>query len=180
MLMVNLLPWRERRLQQRRRQTRLLLSIIITLVLLSAMMLIWRSEQQLFQAGRAVQHARQQLLQLQQLQKQQRSLRTERDALHNAQRQRQRIAQQFQQWHRFWQQLPALLPDTLWLARIERQQQTMLMEGWSESMGAIDKLRQKLLREPLFATVRQGAVIREPGGRYRFTLRMRIQELPDE
>ncbi|PPS58984.1 hypothetical protein CRX72_27150 [Pantoea sp. BRM17] len=69
--------------------------------------------------------------------------------------------------------------DALWLERIDRQQQLLRVEGWSDSVAAVSELRHRLLAQPLFAAVRQRAITRQSDGRYRFTLqaRMRDQQL---
>jgi len=90
------------------------------------------------------------------------------------------VALQYQHWQRFWQQLPGLLPDALWLERIDRQQQLLRVEGWSDSVAAVSELRHRLLVQPLFAAVRQRAITRRSDGRYRFTLQARMREPRNE
>lgn len=180
MLSVNLLPWRERLWQKRCRQTQYLLVTALTLPLLTALILGGYNRQQLFQAESATEQVRQQLLTLQHLRTQQQSLLRARDRLLETERQRQQVMRQYQHWQHFWQQLPALLPEALWLERIERQQLLLRIEGWSDSVAAVSELRHRLLAQPLFAAVRQRAIVRQSEGRYRFTLQARLREQPGE
>ncbi|AIX49581.1 MULTISPECIES: PilN domain-containing protein [Pantoea] len=180
MLRVNLLPWRERQWQKCCRQTKYLLITALTLPLLVALVLGGYSRQQLTQAESATEQARQRLLALRHLRTQQQSLLQARDRLLDLQQQRQQVALQYQHWQRFWQQLPGLLPDALWLERIDRQQQLLRVEGWSDSVAAVSELRHRLLAQPLFAAVRQRAITRQSDGRYRFTLQARMREPRNE
>ncbi|WP_258577189.1 PilN domain-containing protein [Candidatus Pantoea persica] len=47
-------------------------------------------------------------------------------------------------WHRFWLALPMLLPDRLWLQRVEKQPARLRLEGQAQDMKAIRDFRQRL------------------------------------
>ena len=180
MLAVNLLPWRAQQRQQRRQHSAVLLAGLLLCTLSLALLLWWRGEQR-------YQHAAPQqasmAIQLQQIQQQlahQHALLQQRDALLlKRQAQAQRL-QQHQRWQQFWQLLPTLMPDTLWLSRVERRQGQLVLDGLAQSLADVSAFRQQLQTQPLFAAVKQGSVQRQAQGDYRFALRARLQEVADE
>jgi pilus assembly protein HofN len=117
---------------------------------------------------------------LQQQLEQQQSLLKLRESLLQAQQEQRQRQDQHQRWQHFWQQLPELMPDTLWLNRLERRQGQLVLEGQAQSMAAVSDFRHQLMTQPLFSSVKQGGVKREAGGDYRFALHARVQEVADE
>jgi pilus assembly protein HofN len=180
MLAVNLLPWRMQQWQRRRRQsiTLLMLSLAFTLLILS--LLWWRGLVTRQQQSEALMDNAFILNSLQQQLEQQQTLLQLRESLLLAQRAEQLRQAQHQRWQLFWQQLPELMPETLWLNRLERRQGQLVLEGLAQSMTAVSDFRHQLLTQRLFSRVKQGGVQRQAGGDYHFTLHARVQEATDE
>ncbi|ORM62697.1 fimbrial assembly protein [Pantoea rodasii] len=176
MLAVNLLPWRMQRRQRRRQQSFTLLGCTLLLTGFMVLALWWRGSGVLRQQQQALAEISQQHDALRQQLALQQSLLQQRDGLLQAQLIRQQQKDEHQRWQHFWQQLPTLLPDTLWLHRVERRQGILLLEGQAQSMLAVQHFRQQLLMQPLFARVKPGSVQRQGDGHYRFTLRARVRE----
>jgi pilus assembly protein HofN len=180
MLTVNLLPWRVQQWQRQRQRSLMILAsapVTALLVVLSGGWQGYHAEQQQRAEQNAVSqrlsvleqhlHARQALLQ-------------QRDLLAQAQRRQQTRQWQHLAWQQFWRQLPQLMPETLWLSRIERRQGQLLLEGVASGMAAVSDFRDQLATLPLFPIIRQGNVQRQPDGHYRFTLRAQVQEVSGE
>ncbi|MGK3136079.1 PilN domain-containing protein [Pantoea trifolii] len=180
MLAVNLLPWRIQQSQRRRQQSisLLLLTLAVTLLILS--LLWWRGVSARQQQTNALMEITYLLNALQQQLEQQQSLFQLRESLLKAQQEQLQRQEQHQRWQHFWQQLPQLMPDTLWLNRLERRQGQLVLEGQAQSMAAVSDFRRQLITQPLFSSVKQGGVKREAGGDYRFALHARVQEATDE
>lgn len=180
MLAVNLLPWRAQQWQRRRRQSFSLLTATMVITLSILLLWWWRGVVVQHQQFEAMMDATFTLNVLQQQLEQQQSLLQLRESLLQAQRAGQLRQEQHQRWQHFWQQLPLLLPDTLWLNRVERKQGLLMLEGQAQSMAAIRAFRHQLLTQPLFSSVKQGGVQRQSVGDYRFALHARVQEEPHE
>ena len=180
MLAVNLLPWRAQQWQRRRKQSIswLALTLSCTLLLLLALWLRGARIQQ--QQNQALANMTQALDALQQQLVEQKTLIQRRDELQQLKREQQQRQMQHQRWQDFWQQLPELMPDTLWLQRAERRQAQLQLDGQAQSMAAVREFRQQLLSHSLFSAVKQGSVQRQPSGDYRFTLLARLQEIANE
>jgi len=180
MLAVNLLPWRMQQWQRRRQQSFSLLGGTLVTTGLIVMMLWWRVDEQYLQQQVRLISASQMRDMLQQQLTLQHALLQQRDGLLQAQRVVQQKRQDHRRWQQFWQQLPTLMPDALWLKRVERRQRVMLFEGQAQSMLAVRDFRQQLVTQSLFASVKPGTVQRQAGGDYRFVLQARLQEMADE
>ncbi|MGD9426220.1 PilN domain-containing protein [Pantoea sp. NSTU24] len=177
---VNLLPWRQRRLQQQQRQSLAVLLLVMVSLLLWGMQQIWR-----------IQRARQHVVQVVSVQQQAldhlATQRAEQKALlaqlavvqqQQARQRRQRV--QLAAWQRFWQELPALLPDSVWLTWLEKRDQRLTLEGMAQNMAAIRQFRQQLTTVALFEQVKQGGVKRQSEGLYQFSLRLAVREVKDD
>lgn len=180
MLAVNLLPWRRLLWQRQRQQSFTLLGCVLTVTLCAALALWWRGVQRQHQQQEIHAVSTQMLDALQQQLNRQRMLLAQRDALQQAVQTRQWRAAQHQRWQQFWQQLPTLMPDTLWLNRVERRQGLFLLEGQAQSVLAVRDFRQQLTAQALFTRVRPGGLQRLSGGSYRFSLQARLQEVTHE
>lgn len=180
MLAVNLLPWRIQQSQRRRQQSLSLLSLTLVCTLLILSLLWWRGVIARQQQTDALMDITSLLSALQQQLEQQQSLLKLRESLLQAQQAQLQRQDQHQRWQHFWQQLPELMPDTLWLNRLERRQGQLVLEGQAQSMAAVSDFRHQLMTQPLFSSVKQGGVKREAGGDYRFALHARVQEVADE
>lgn len=180
MLAVNLLPWRAQQLLLRRQHSVALLVVVLLVTLLLTLLLWWRAEQRLQHAVRQHTDMTIQLQQIQQRLAQQQTLMAQRDDLLRRQQAQQQRLQQHQRWQQFWQQLPALMPETLWLSRVERRQGQLVLDGLAQSLADVSAFRHQLQTQPLFAAVKQGSVQRQAQGDYRFALRARLQETTDE
>ena len=180
MLAVNLLPWRTQQWQRRRQQSFSLLAGTLMTTGLIVMLLWWRADQQYLQQQGMLTDASQMRDMLQQQLSLQHSLLQQRDGLLQARRVVQQQRLEHHRWQQFWQQLPTLMPDALWLNRVERRQRMLLIEGQAQSMLAVGDLRQRLVTRPLVARVKTGRVQRQAGGDYRFVLQARVQESADE
>ncbi|WP_217549917.1 PilN domain-containing protein [Pantoea sp. GbtcB22] len=180
MLAVNLLPWRIQQSQRRRQQSLSLLSLTLVCTLLILSLMWWRGVIARQQQTDALMDITSLLSLLQQQLEQQQSLLKLRESLLQAQKEQLQRQDQHQHWQHFWQQLPELMPDTLWLNRLERRQGQLVLEGQAQSMAAVSDFRHQLMTQPLFSSVKQGGVKREAGGDYRFALHARVQEVADE
>ncbi|WP_277978133.1 PilN domain-containing protein [Pantoea endophytica] len=180
MLAVNLLPWRLQQSQRRRQQSLSLLSLTLACTLLILSLLWWRGVIARQQQTDALMNITSLLSALQQQLEQQQSLLKLRESLLQAQKEQLQRQDQHQHWQHFWQQLPELMPDTLWLNRLERRQGQLVLEGQAQSMAAVSDFRHQLMTQPLFSSVKQGVVKREAGGDYRFALHARVQEVTNE
>lgn len=180
MVAVNLLPWRQRRQLQQRRQSLVVLSLMLgalLLVVLQQTRRIHQARQQVAQSGRVQQQALEtlgrQLVQQKQL--------LARLAVVQKYQAKQRLqAVQLAAWQQFWIDLPALLPDTAWLTRLEKRDNRLTLEGQAQDMASVRLFRQQLTTVALFGQVKQGGVKRQADGRYRFSLRAEIGEVADE
>lgn len=180
MLKVNLLPWRLQQWRSQRRQNLLLLASGAGICLLILLLCGWQGYLVSQQQQARQQQLAQRISELdQQLSEQQRLLR-QRDALLQTQHRQQTRQLQHLAWQQFWQQLPKLMPETLWLSRMERRQGQLVLEGLASSMADIGDFRRQLARQSLFPVIRQGSVQRQPDGHYRFTLRARVEEVNGE
>ncbi|ORM67805.1 fimbrial assembly protein [Pantoea rwandensis] len=180
MLAVNLLPWRTQQWQRRRQQSFSLLGGTLATTGLIIMVLWWRGDEQYLQQQVMLTDASQRRDVLQQQLALQHSLLQQRDGLLQVQRALQQKRQEHRRWQQFWQQLPTLMPDALWLNRVERRQRMLLFEGQAQSMLAVRDFRQRLVTQSLFANVKPGSVQRQASGEYRFVLQARVQEMADE
>lgn len=180
MLAVNLLPWRIQQSQRRRQQSLSLLSLTLVCTLLILSLMWWRGVIARQQQTDALMDITSLLSLLQQQLEQQQSLLKLRESLLQVQKEQLQRQDQHQRWQHFWQQLPELMPDTLWLNRLERRQGQLVLEGQAQSMAAVSDFRHQLMTQPLFSSVKQGGVKREAGGDYRFALHARVQEVADE
>ncbi|MCZ4059963.1 PilN domain-containing protein [Pantoea sp. LMR881] len=180
MVAVNLLPWREHRWQRQRQHTIRLSVLLAGSIVLTVACQAWQIQQ-------AKQHVMQQQATLTQaLNAIAQRLALQKNALEALSQQRSRLekqqreAEQFAHWQQFWLDLPGLLPDALWLQRIEKQDLQLRIEGQAQDMQAIGHFRQQLALQPLFTQVRQGNVKRQAEGSYHFSLRAQLQEQPNE
>lgn len=180
MIAVNLLPWRQARLQRQRR-----ISIAFAMTALMALLLIMAfqlrrldgASQQLRAAQTEVRDA---LAAIERRLRQRHLLQQQLTSQQAQRRQAQQHADALMRWHRFWQALPALLPDSLWLQRMEKLSAQLRVEGQAQDMQAIRDFRQRLEALALFKAVMQGSVQRQPHGLYRFALRAQLSEPGDE
>jgi Tfp pilus assembly protein PilN len=180
MVAVNLLPWRQRRRQQQRRQSLMVMSLMLAALLLVVMQQTWRihqARQQVAQAGRVKQQA---LATLGEELARQKQLLAQLAVAQKQQAKQRQQAAQLAAWHQFWLDLPALLPDTAWLTRLEKRDNRLTLEGLAQDMASVRQFRQQLTTVALFGQVKQGGVKRQAGGSYRFSLRAEVQEVADE
>jgi len=180
MIAVNLLPWRYARLQRQRRVSTGFAIVMLLALLLAAALQLWRLDltgQQLQAAKRDTQHA---LTEVGQRLSQQRALQQQLIAQQTQRRRAQQQADELMRWHQFWQSLPSLLPDSLWLQRVEKLPAQLRIEGRALDIQAIRDFRQRLKGLPLFTAVMQGNVQRQQDGFYRFALRAQTGESSDE
>lgn len=180
MLAVNLLPWRAQRWRRQQQRSLLLLSGVLASTLLTVLLWWWHGDRLRRGQADALRDLTLTLAALQQQLSQQHALQQQRDALWARWQAAQQQQRAHQHWQRFWLQLPVLMPDTLWLSRLERRQGQLLLEGVAQSVAAVSDFRQRLRRQSLFTAVRQGSVQRQANGDYRFTLSARLQEVTDE
>lgn len=180
MLAVNLLPWRRQQWQRRRRQSVVLLGFSLTITVITLLAGWWSSSEALYQQQARLNEVSHHRDGLQQHLTLQHSLLQQRDDLLRTRLVWQRQQAEHQRWQQFWQQLPALMPDTLWLNRVERRQGVLVLEGQAQSVMSVRDFRQQLMTQPLLANVRSGHVQRLSGGDYRFILHARVEERTDE
>lgn len=180
MVAVNLLPWRQLHWQRQRRQSFSIVSLLLSAIVLLVALQAWRTHsisQAALQQQETLRTALDEIAQRLTLQKQaMQRLATQQKRLDNQQIQIQQLAR----WQQFWLDLPALLPDTLWLQRLEKRELQLFLEGHAQDMQAIRAFRHQLANYPLFTLVQQGSVKRQSEGHYRFSLRAQLQEITDE
>lgn len=180
MLAVNLLPWRTQQWQRRRQQSVFMLACTLALTVMIVLMLWWQANEAQRLQEAQLKDARQQRDGLQQQLAAQHALIQQRDDLLRVQWVRQQQWAEHRRWQQFWQQLPTLMPDTLWLNRVERRKGLLRFEGQAQSMLAVRDFRQQLLTQPLLAKVKPGTVQRQADGQYRFALHAQLQEVTHE
>ncbi|WP_205950829.1 PilN domain-containing protein [Pantoea stewartii] len=180
MVAVNLLPWRHWRWQRQRRQSLRMLAVTSGLVVLLVAGQCWRDHKALRRGQRqhvglshALKAAEQQVVQQQRLLKQLDEAQQRRHWLHQQSR-------QFHVWQQLWLALPALLPDGLWLTRLDKRETSLQLEGKAQHMQEIRAFRQRLSDVALFSQIKQGNVQRQPEGEYRFVLHIRLKEATGE
>ena len=180
MVAVNLLPWRQRRWQYHRRQALTIVSLLLSGIVQLVSFQAWRiyaATQTALQQQDTLRIALEEVAQRLTQQKQaMQMLDMQQKQLNKQQFQ----AKQLAIWQQFWLDLPALLPDTLWLQRLEKRDLQLLVEGHAENMQAIRTFRHQLAGQPLFVQVRQGSVKRQSEGIYQFSLRAQLQEMANE
>lgn len=180
MIAVNMLPWRQARLRRQRRTLLGLAAALLLLLAVGAASALWRLDR-IGQQLRSAQNEAHDALTAIALRMSQRRDLQQQLAVQQARWQRaRRHADDLMRWHRFWQMLPALLPERIWLERVEKMPTQLRIEGRAQEMRAIGELRRRLDEVALFAAVRQGNVERQPDGVYRFALRARLAEPADE
>jgi len=177
MVAVNLLPWRQRRRQQQRRQSLVVLSLATGALLLVVMQQTWRIQQTRQQVAQASRTQQQALESLGQQLAQQKQLLEQLAVVQKQQAKHRQQAAQLAAWQQFWLDLPALLPDTAWLTRLEKRDNRLTLEGRAQDMAAVRQFRQQLTTVALFGLVKQGGVKRQADGHYRFSLRAEMQEV---
>lgn len=180
MIAVNMLPWRHARLRRQRRAVLGLAAALLLTLTLTAALALWRLDrvgQQLRSAQSEAHHA---LTASAQRLSERRVLQQQLAVQQASWRRARRHADNLMRWHRFWLALPALLPERVWLERVEKMPTQLHIEGRAQEMRAISELRRRLDEAALFTAVRQGNVERQPDGVYRFTLRARLEEIVDE
>lgn len=176
MVAVNLLPWRQWRWQRQRRQSLFALALTSLSLVLTVSLSLWQAHQDLTQVR--LQHAglsRALEVLVQRVEQQKRLL----QQLAEVQQHRnwlRRQVRQFSVWQQLWLDLPALLPDELWLTRLEKRDALLLLEGKAQQMQAIRHFRQRLTGVAFFSQIRQGNVQRQSEGDYHFTLHIRLKE----
>lgn len=176
MVAVNLLPWRAWRWQRQRRQSMIALGLTLLLLTLVVLLLYWQEHQALIHVRR--QHAQLSpvLERLVARAEQQKHLLQQLDGLQQQRVWLRQQSRQFSVWQQLWQDLPVMLPDGLWLTRLEKHDAQLLLEGRALQMQAIRHFRQRLTGVAFFAQIRQGNVQRQPEGDYHFTLRIKLKE----
>jgi len=177
---VNLLPWRQARLRRQRRASLGFAALMLLTITLAAGFQLWHlnGDSQRLQAALRDAHAA--LAESGEQLAQRRALQQQLTAQQAQWRRARRHADQLLRWHQFWQILPTLLPDPLWLDRVEKQPERLSIEGRAQNMPAIGELRRRLGELSLFAAVKQGTIERQPDGLYRFALRAYPGEAGDE
>ncbi|MDU1575665.1 MAG: PilN domain-containing protein [Pantoea sp.] len=180
MIAVNMLPWRHARLRRQRRAVLGLTATLLLALVLTAALALWRLDCVSQHLLRAQSEARETLTAIAQRISQRRELQQQLTAQQATWRRARRHADDLMRWHRFWQALPALMPQRVWLERVEKMPTQLRIEGRAQEMRAIGELRRRLDEAALFAAVRQGNVERQPDGVYRFTLRAHLEEIADE
>lgn len=184
MIAVNLLPWRRARQQRQLRISLVFAALALMILLPGTAWQRWRDARVSQQLQAARHEAREALALIEQQLEQRRALRQQLEqaqAQAQAQQRRERRqADALLRWHRFWLALPTLLPDRLWLQRVEKQPARLRLEGLAQDMRVIREFRQRLAGQPLFAAVAQGEVQRQPDGLYRFALRAQPAEADRE
>ncbi|MEZ3500941.1 PilN domain-containing protein [Pantoea sp. KPR_PJ] len=180
MVAVNLLPWRDARLQRKRRISTTFACVMLVLLLLSMALQLWRLERGSQQLQAAERQARDALTAIEQRLSHQQALHQQLLARQAARRLTQYHTDRLIRWHQFWQLLPSLLPDRLWLLRIEKSSAQLRIEGGAQDMQAIREFRQQLKALPLFSAVMQGSVQRQQDGLYHFALRAQTRESDSE
>lgn len=180
MVAVNLLPWRQQRAAQQQRQSLAVLLLVAVSLLLMVILQVWRlhrMQQQVATETTTVQAALDGLIARLARQK---TLMEQLAAQQKQQKKQQQQARQRAAWQQFWLDLPLLLPDTVWLKRLEKRDRQLLLEGQAENMQGIQQFRQQLAALTLFSRVEQGRVQRQPDGSYHFFLRTQLQVVGDE
>jgi len=176
MIAVNMLPWRQARLRRRQRALLWLAATLLLTLAVTAALTLWRLDRVGQRLHSAQSEAQDALTASAQRLSQRRALQRQLAAQQAAWRQARRHADDLMRWHRFWQTLPTLLPERLWLDRVEKLPTQLRIEGRAQDMRAIGELRRRLGEAALFARVRQGNVERQADGVYRFALRARLED----
>lgn len=176
MVAVNLLPWRQWRWQRQRRRSFFALAVTLLTLVFAVALSFWQGRQDLSQVrlqhvdlSRTLEAFVQRVEQQKRLLQQLAEVQQHRNWL-------QRQVRQFSVWQQLWLDLPALLPDGLWLTRLEKRDALLLLEGKALQMQAIRHFRQRLTGVAFFSQIRQGNVQRQSEGDYHFTLRIRLKE----
>lgn len=180
MIAVNLLPWRQARLRRQRRASLGFAALMLLMLALAAAFQLWCLNRDSQRLRTAQGDTRAALAESDERLAQRRAMQQQLTVQQAQWRRAQRHADQLLRWHQFWQTLPILLPDPLWLDRVEKQPARLSIEGRAQSLPAIGELRRRLGDLPLFAAVKQGNIERQPDGLYRFTLRAYPGEAGDE
>ncbi|WP_213993268.1 PilN domain-containing protein [Sodalis sp. dw_96] len=170
MCQVNLLPWRQRRRRRRARAVIIVLAAELLLAFCSTggSWLRWREEQSSLAARLALLQQQQRHALQQRSEHQQRVAQCAR--LQDTLKHYRRIRQANQQYYRFFQQLPALLPPGLWLTSLRLREGRLLAGGCSRSYAAIVETNSRLGRHPLLKPAHWHEITRLENGLLRFQL----------
>jgi len=180
MVAVNLLPWRQRRQRQQQRQSVAVFVLLLAGVLLFTTQQAWRNHQSRQRTAQEKARLTQRLQDLEAQLARQTQLRQQIAMLQKRQQKQHQQAIQLAAWQQFWLELPALLPDTAWLTRLEKRDGRLTLEGQAQDMTAIRHFRQQLASVALFSQLKQGGIKRQADGSYRFSLRAQVREIADE
>ncbi|QHM73508.1 PilN domain-containing protein [Mixta intestinalis] len=178
---VNLLDWRQRKLQRRlvhwiwRSSVLLLLALM---VLLTARQSLTKNVQQ---RQEILQQWQQADRQLQLLTQRYGTLRAQLQKLQTQVAQRQQQRQRLAYWQTFMRQLELSVPDELWLSSLKHQQHALHIEGVSLRPEAARLLNQRLRLPQFLQDWLPGALQKNEDGLYHFTLAAKlVEEAKDE
>lgn len=180
MIAVNLLPWRQSRMQ---RQRRIFIAGAACMTLILALFAALQQRSLIYaalQAEAEQQRVRGDITGLTQKLQRQRELQQQTEVRQRRQQRLQEKKAMLLRWHLFWHELPVLLPRSLWLQKLEKRNAQLFVEGRAYDMQAISEFRQKLGAQRLFSDIKQGSVKRLSAGDYLFSFRGRIDEASDE
>ena len=173
MVMINLMPWRDRRQRRQWQKWRLLGGLMPALILLVMQDGYWQQR---------LNHQHTELLRLWPVAQQavaalhQRTLAAQKrlDQMKLAQQQQRLQQQDLIQWSEFIQRLIAEIPQDVWLSGLKKHQQSVSLRGFSRSIAGLHHFRDRLHQPQKIPSVKLGALRREPTDGVSFSMQIML------
>ncbi|NAT79625.1 fimbrial protein [Dickeya dadantii] len=181
MLTVNLLAWRQRLLYRRLRLSLLALGLSLLAIGCVAVMAGWYWQQQLTGLRQRLDHTQSQQARYEQLYRQTRDAWQEREERLAQQAAQERGRRQNQRYQALLEQLPTLVPDSLWLTEIGDNGAHLQISGVSNHYSAIVALAKAMATLPqvAHASLQQTQRDAQDSTRLNFSLRLYWQALAE-
>ncbi|WP_017350014.1 PilN domain-containing protein [Pantoea sp. A4] len=172
MVLINLLPWRQRLAQKQRRRSLCQLGAIVACGLFGVGFWGAHVQREIADYSLNLQQVELEIAKNRETLRQRQQLQQQGEALQKGLARQQSRGNQFQHWHRFWQALPERIPDKAWIHRAELRDQRLLLEGFVHEVAAVRQLQNNLAADPLVIRTQQAGIERQPSGvwRFRFSL----------
>ena len=168
------MPWRQQQLQQRWRRWSLLAASLLLLLVCGFQHGYWQYQlNQQRENGLTLWPAALRSVAALHV----RTLATQKQVLQQQQRLQVRIQRQrdLARWLVFMQLLSTEIPANIWLSSLKKEQENIAMQGFSHSVAALHRLRERLYQYPEVRTANLGALRRESSGDVSFTMRISLK-----
>jgi Tfp pilus assembly protein PilN len=173
MMKVNLMPWRQRRRRQHQRRGGILGGVILIAMVGEILTGYWQhvlnqQQEAMLPIGSAAQQD------ITALYRRTLSLKQQFDQQRHVWQQQQLQQRDLVQWLDFIHVLSTDMPSSIWLSRVQKSQQSVEMQGFSDSVSVLHQFCNHLRQQGRARKVALGALQREPSGTLRFSLQLQL------